>query len=142
MNKQTKKEWLQELKEKTNVNIRFEIKVNGKKQRVSYFYKYAEEEFKNDKELNVLNFAKSSNPFEIPEGMVDFDFIKNVFKVKETANVFQLSYEFKNNKEEKKFLKDCLEIFASRQVDCRRYEIMWTFEPGFWSDLNFTKKIL
>lgn len=141
MNPITKKEWIKELNEKQNANIKFEIKLNEKKIKVSYFYKYATEELKNDKELNILNFAKSSNASEIPDGMVDFDFIKSVFKVKETANIFQLSYEFKNTKEEKKFLKDCLEIFASRQVDCRRYEIMWTFEPGFWSDLNFTRKI-
>lgn len=138
MNKQ---EWIEELTRKKNVNCFFEKKINGKKVKLSYFAMYATEEQKMDKDLNILNFENTGKAFEIPESMVDFDFVKRAFQVKESSNIFNLPYEWKNNIEEKEFLKEVLNIFKNRQRDYKSYEIMWSFEPGFWSDLTYTKTI-
>lgn len=138
MNKQ---EWIEELTRERNVTCFFEKKINGKKVKLSYFSMYATEEQKMDKDLNILNFEKTGNALEIPESMIDFDFLKRVFKVKESNSIFKLSYEWKNNIEEKNFLRDVFNILKNRQREYKNDEIMWSFEPGFWSDLTYTKTI-
>lgn len=138
----TKENWNEYFKQQYPRNIKFSIEKDGKTLSQTYFNKYATEEEKQDKQLNALNFERDGEVHEIPESMIDFDFIKRVFKVKESAKFFNIPYQWKNNTEEKKFLKEALEIINYRQTDYRNKEIMWTFEPGFWSDFQYTTKIL
>lgn len=137
----TKKEWIEELTKTTYTNSKIVKFINGKKHSISYFSYYASEEHKADRELNILNFENTGNVIEIAEGLIDFDFLEKSFKVKESSKIFLLPYQWKNNYQEKKFLKQFLDIIGHRQRDYRSNEIMWTFEPGFWSDLSYTKVI-
>ena len=101
--KQSKKEWINDLSRESFVFFTFSKLINGKKQSVSYFTMHAEPEFRNDKDLNILNFNQTGNYAEIPEGMLDFDFVKKAFNLHERKNIINLPYEWKNNQEEKDF---------------------------------------
>lgn len=138
---QTKQEWIDYFNQQYGVSFWHERKIEGKKYKFTQFYVAASEELKKDRDLQAMNFERYGNLPEIPVEMIDFDFIQRVFNYKESFKIAQLPYEWKNNSEEKAFLKNILEIISVRQTDYRSQEIMWTFEPGFWSNLEYTKKI-
>lgn len=77
--KETKKYWKDKLSN-GYVNTYGTVLIEGKKKRVSDFYLHAPEELKQDKELNILNFLKSGHVYEIPEKMIDLDFLKEISK--------------------------------------------------------------
>ena len=104
----TKEEWKQYFSRNYSTNNIFKMIINDKKCRVSYFYKYANEEHKKDKELNAFNFEKDGRLFELTPGIIDFEFIKSVYNIKKSFKIFLLPYEWKNNPEEKKFLEEVL----------------------------------
>lgn len=137
----TKQEWIDELSQKYGGYVFVEKMFNGKKQRCSDFYLNSTEEQKNDRYLQALNYEKHGFEYELPMNMIDFEFIKQMFNIKESNKVLRLSYEWKNNPEEKKFLQHILDVLEVKSTDYRSKEIMWTFEPGFWSDLSFTNEI-
>ena len=89
-----------------------------------------------------MSFEKDGEVHEIPPFMIDFKFMKSVFKINESIKFFKIPYQWKNSPEEKEFLKEALSIINYRQEDYRNKEIMWSFEPGFWSDLEYTSKII
>lgn len=139
--KKTKQEWIELLTQQYGGYVFSQKTIHGKKQLCSDFYLNATEEQKNDRYLQALNYEKYGHGYELPIEMIDFSFVKQVFNLKESIKVTRLSYEWKNNSEEKKFLKHILEVLGSRSTDYRNHEIMWTFEPGFWEDLSFTETI-
>lgn len=129
----TKEDWIKEIRSNY---ITYTALINGKKEYVSYFYKYASEEYKNDRELNILNFIYGGSELEIPSHMVNLEFIREVLIQKKISKIFSLNYEWKNNSYEKKALKEILSLFEDNHV-----KINWSFEPGFWSDIEYTKDI-
>lgn len=137
----TKQEWIDILSQKYGNYVFVEKTINGKKQKYSDFYLNSTEEQKNDRYLQALNFHRNGLFYEIPTDMVDFSFVKSVFNIKDSRNVLKLSYEWKNNLEEKSFFNHILEVLEQSSTDYRTHELMWTFEPGFWSDLQFTNDI-
>lgn len=137
-----KEDWFEYFNQKYPTNIKFTVIKEGKKLSQTYFNKYATEEEKLDRKLNAMSFEKDGEVHEIPPFMIDFEFIKSVFKIKESIKFFKIPYQWKNNPEEKEFLREALNIINYRQEDYRNKEIMWSFEPGFWSDLEYTSKII
>lgn len=115
--------------------------IAGKKKRVSDFYLCASENLKQDRELNILSFLKSGHVYEIPEHMIDLEFLKEVFKKKITIKVFDLPYTFKNTPEEKECLLHILTDLKSISHQYYLHKVAWSFEQGFWEDLKYTKEI-
>lgn len=140
MNK-TKRDWINYFVENKFISTKHKIQINNKNVYVSSFYMYASEKHKKDRYLNALNFEATQNPVEIPPEIIDISFLKEVFNLKYSSSIFKIPYQWKNNNEEKEFLKEVLETFQNRYRDYRADEINWSFEEGFWSDLSFTKEI-
>lgn len=149
--KRTTQDWIKELKElqeKTYVDLKYKTKINNKNVFFSTFYMYASEEQRNNRYLNILNFNKTHHVHEVPKEMIDLNFLKEVFNLSFLSSrasfpskIFLLPYEWKNNEEDKKFLKEVLYTLTNRARDSRNDKINWSFESGFWADLEFTKEI-
>lgn len=137
---ETKKYWKDKLSN-TYVSMYGTVLIAGKKKRVSDFYLHAPEQLKQDKELNILNFLKSGHVYEIPEHMIDLDFLKEIFKKKITIKIFDLPYTFKNTPGEKEYLLHILTDLKTISQQYYLHNVAWSFEQGFWEDLKYTKEI-
>lgn len=130
-----KKDWLNFLKDKDNKSIifrRYEVSAH-----MYYFHAFANEECKKDKELNALHFSIVESCVGMPEDVIDFEFIETVLKIKKSENILKIPYVFKNNQTEKTFVKNFLKQINKND----NIKVLWKFEPGFWSDLEYTKEI-
>lgn len=145
-NMRTKEEWIENLKH-NGVTVAASVIENGKKRKSSFFYAHASEDHKNDRELNILNFLKEGFINDIPPAMIDFNFLKDIFERRNSGKIFTLPYQWKNNKEEKEFLKNYLVKLNYLSIsrghgNYNVYENRWTFEPGFWENIEYCKEII
>lgn len=142
MKKMTKKEWIEYFnREKGFSSIKYEKIVDGKKVLISYFDKYASNEQRLDKELNILSYLHDGFTREIPKEVINVDFMEIILKKKNTPKILDVEYEFKNNERDKKLLKEILYSLSQLGQDTRNRKTQWSFEPGFWSDVEFNREI-